>query len=167
MKNIKTYKLFESLNIDSVIYNTYFYHEEFTQLLGNLKSQINVYNNKLGVTLFHAALITNSHINVIKKMIKLGANVDIKIQADFQLTIPYEHFSALGSTPLIICAKLKKPRRFFILLTKKGADWNITDTNNKGFIDYLTEELKSDLKYIFPEKYEKYYLFLKTREFNI
>lgn len=89
-----------------------------------------------------------------------------------------DHKNSFGETILILASKclgyqemvkeLGEDNYWLVnIIIENGADWFITDNDNKIFMDYLSDEEKEYLKNRYPENWKKYEKYNSIKKFNI
>lgn len=71
-----------------------------------------------------------------------------------------------GWTPLMYAVNYKNMPAI-ITLIDAGADWNITEHNNRDFLDMMLKDTKKLIIKRFPDKYKYYLLIKKSKKFNL
>lgn len=104
---------------------------------------------KLSQNLFDAVRMhkgpAGNQLPYLDELLKKGANINI--------TNPYIN----GDSPLLLAANFQV-MEMVIGLIQRGADWNIKNSKNLTFFEYLSEKNKKTIKEMFPIEYEEYLL---------
>ena len=111
--------------------------------------------------------ITNNNVEIVRELLKAGANADIK--------------NYFGNTPLILVARDRFTRNkvrsgydfdkyeenILEELIMAGADWNLKNIDGEDFFDFLIDYFRQPLREKYPEKYKEYIMKKDADKYNL
>jgi ankyrin repeat protein len=133
--------------------------EKLSLLLDKYKNRnVNInfdYNG--GFTPLDYAILHHVGLKILKLLVDYGANINRQ--------------NPSGVTPLMFAASRVKMDYFnfdiVVFLIKAGADWNIIDSHNMDFLDYLPEDKERQIISKFRVEYENYLITKQSNKYNL
>jgi len=153
MKNIKTYKLFEMVDIVPEIYG-YIANNDIESLEDFVDDEDNfsrLDTSYKGMTPLNRAIFDLKN-KIAKILIEAGADPDAKTEWNI--------------TPLLY-ASYDNNMEVIRYLIEANADWSYVDENKKTFLENLNHENAEIIISEFSEEYTRYNKRKKTKEFNL
>jgi ankyrin repeat protein len=151
MKYIKTYENVNDRFVDLIRMGSYY---RVLDMIQNHDIDFNYVEQGDGWTPLTAAIFHENE-NIVKLLIKNGADVNL----------PYQNTDE-KTTPLMLAGDINV-YNIIAMLIEADADWNLKDIYGEDFLDHTYEDWVEIIKEDYPEKYEEYLMKKQAEQYNL